>query len=68
MPPYIKNFGSEPKLTPEDNWIKFCEFMYLTQGVVAEKEVNFDSEKKIQRMPEKLLIITGEIDMKRMSQ
>ena len=46
MPIYIKNYGSEPKLAPEDNWIKFCEYMYLTQGVDAEKEVEFDSERK----------------------
>ena len=46
MPPYIKNYGSEPKLTPEDYWIKFCEYMYLTQGVDAEKVVEFDSERK----------------------
>ena len=34
------------KLTPEDYWIKFCEYMYLTQGVDAEQEVSFDSERK----------------------
>ena len=46
MPPYIKHYGSEPKLTPEDYWIKFCEYMYLTQGVDADKEVDFDAERK----------------------
>ena len=46
MPPYIKHYGSEPKLTPEDYWIKFCEYMYLAQGVDADKEVDFDSERK----------------------
>ena len=46
MQPYIKNYGSERKLTPEDYWIKFCEYMYLTQGVDADKEVDFVSERK----------------------
>ena len=46
MPPYIKNYSSEPKMTPEDYWIKVCEYMYLTQGVDSEKEVDFYSERK----------------------
>ena len=50
MPPYIKNYGSEPKLTPEDYWIKFCEYMYLTQGVDAEKRSNLIPKERIQRM------------------
>ena len=56
MPTCIKIYVSEPTLNPEDYWIcSFCELLYLTQGIVADKEVKFNAERTDPRNATKIL-------------